>query len=141
MENVVKEDVLQALNEFEVRNDIPIPSLLEEYLHFVASTGDTVFPWTIIKVLVRRKIEQVRTLSSVGANGVELSPDRGVILVRVRICSQKIDLISKSKVSGSDAYPFEVLSLRTAMLGKLRDSKHRTPGDGSYTRSSFLGVV
>lgn len=60
MENVVKEDVLQALNEFEVKNDIPIPSLLEEYLHFVASTGDTVFPWTIIKILVRRKIEQVR---------------------------------------------------------------------------------
>ncbi|XP_018496650.1 serine/threonine-protein phosphatase 4 regulatory subunit 2 [Galendromus occidentalis] len=59
MENVCKEDVLQALNEFDVKSDIPIPSLLEEYLHFVASTGDTVFPWTIIKVLMRRKIEQV----------------------------------------------------------------------------------
>lgn len=60
MENLVKEDVLLALTEFGRKGcDSPIPRLLEDYLRFVATTGDTIFPWSFIKALVRRKIEQV----------------------------------------------------------------------------------
>lgn len=56
---MVKEDVFQALTEFGRKGDSPIPRLLEDYLRFVANTGDTIFPWSVIKALVRRKIEQV----------------------------------------------------------------------------------
>ena len=38
---------------------VKIPPLLEEYISFVAKTGNTCFPWPKIKPLIKLKLEQV----------------------------------------------------------------------------------
>ena len=65
------EEVLMELNHFEKRqqqknggdsSDAPkdeIPEILEEYLVFVAQTGNTQFPWLKIKPLFKSKLEKV----------------------------------------------------------------------------------
>jgi serine/threonine-protein phosphatase 4 regulatory subunit 2 len=57
MEN--PENVLQELNQFEREPTECLPRQLEEYLQFVARTGNTVFPWHKIKLAVRTKLEAV----------------------------------------------------------------------------------
>ncbi|RWS28365.1 serine/threonine protein phosphatase 4 regulatory subunit-like protein [Leptotrombidium deliense] len=56
-----KELVFDALTDFENKNSeiSKIPDNLEKYLLSVAKTGDTLYPWSKIKYLLRKKIELV----------------------------------------------------------------------------------
>lgn len=59
MEN--PENVLMELNTYEKDPAGSLPKVLEEYLVFVAKTGNTVFPWPKIKPVVRTKLELIIT--------------------------------------------------------------------------------
>ncbi|CAG0879365.1 unnamed protein product [Darwinula stevensoni] len=51
------EAVLQALEDFE--KQLEVTSMLEDFLHHVAKTGETVFPWPKVKPVVKVKMERV----------------------------------------------------------------------------------
>ncbi|CAG0902913.1 unnamed protein product, partial [Cyprideis torosa] len=53
------ERVLQQLEAFDKESQAQISPVLENYLSYVASTGDYVFPWIKVKGLVHAKIERV----------------------------------------------------------------------------------
>ncbi|KAK0162471.1 hypothetical protein PV327_006246 [Microctonus hyperodae] len=55
------EEVLQALDEFQKVRPSEIPRELEDYLNFVAKTGDPVYQWSLIKPLFREKLVRVMT--------------------------------------------------------------------------------
>ena len=57
MEN--PENVLMELTGFEKAPLPVIPKSLEDYLVFVAKTGNTVFPWNKIKPLIKSKLDVV----------------------------------------------------------------------------------
>ena len=57
MEN--PEQILLELNSLERGPLEELTKGLEEYLVFVARTGNTVFPWTKIKPVVRLKLESI----------------------------------------------------------------------------------
>ncbi|XP_055388975.1 serine/threonine-protein phosphatase 4 regulatory subunit 2 [Condylostylus longicornis] len=57
MENA--EEVLQILERFTKLKQKDIPKELDEYLAYVAKTGDTVFTWANIKYLFREKLIHV----------------------------------------------------------------------------------
>ncbi|KMQ97660.1 serine threonine-protein phosphatase 4 regulatory subunit 2 [Lasius niger] len=59
MENL--EEVLQALDEFQKLRPTVIPQELEDYLCWVAKTGDPVYQWPLIKTLFREKLTRVMT--------------------------------------------------------------------------------
>ncbi|XP_072751696.1 uncharacterized protein [Anoplolepis gracilipes] len=59
MENL--EEVLQALDEFQKMRPTVIPQELEDYLCWVAKTGDPVYQWPLIKTLFREKLTRVMT--------------------------------------------------------------------------------
>jgi len=59
MEN--PENVLMELNTYEKDPAGSLPKVLEEYLVFVAKTGNTVFPWPKIKPVVRTKLDLIIT--------------------------------------------------------------------------------
>ncbi|XP_055633235.1 serine/threonine-protein phosphatase 4 regulatory subunit 2 [Toxorhynchites rutilus septentrionalis] len=59
MEN--PEEVLQLLERFTKLKQKEIPRELEDYLGFVARTGDTVYRWAIVKHLFREKLVHVIT--------------------------------------------------------------------------------
>lgn len=57
MEN--SEEVLQILERFTKLKQKDIPKELEDYLCYVAKTGDTVFQWSNVKYLFREKLVHV----------------------------------------------------------------------------------
>jgi len=57
MENA--EDVLMQLGNLEKSPPDLVPKALEDYLLYVAKTGNTVFPWPKIKPLFKLKLEKV----------------------------------------------------------------------------------
>lgn len=59
MEN--QEEVLQSLDEFAKLKPKDIPRELEDYLSYVAKTGDPVYQWSIVKCLFREKLLNVIT--------------------------------------------------------------------------------
>lgn len=59
MEN--PEEILHSLEEFSKLRPKDIPRELEEYLSFVAKTGDPVYQWSSIKSLFREKLINVIT--------------------------------------------------------------------------------
>lgn len=59
MEN--PEEVLQSLDEFAKLKPKDIPRELEDYLSYVARTGDPVYQWSIVKCLFREKLLNVIT--------------------------------------------------------------------------------
>lgn len=59
MEN--PEEVLQMLERFTKLKQKEIPRELDDYLGFVARTGDTVYRWAIVKHLFREKLVHVIT--------------------------------------------------------------------------------
>lgn len=59
MEN--PEEILHSLEEFTKLKPKDIPRELEEYLCFVAKTGDPVYQWSAIKCLFREKLVNVIT--------------------------------------------------------------------------------
>lgn len=59
MEN--PEEVLQSLDEFAKLKPKDIPRELEDYLSYVAKTGDPVYQWSVVKCLFREKLLNVIT--------------------------------------------------------------------------------
>lgn len=59
MENA--EEVLQVLERFTKLKQKEIPKELDDYLLFVAKTGDTVYRWPMIKQLFHEKLVSVIT--------------------------------------------------------------------------------
>lgn len=53
------EEVLQVLEQFTKQKSKDIPPELEEYLCYVAKTGDTVYRWPDIQYLFRAKLMSV----------------------------------------------------------------------------------
>ncbi|XP_067684875.1 serine/threonine-protein phosphatase 4 regulatory subunit 2-B-like [Haliotis asinina] len=56
-----REEVFDALNDFEKKPSKNIPPLLEQFLSEVAKTGETLFPWPRLKPLLVSKLDQVMT--------------------------------------------------------------------------------
>lgn len=59
MENA--EEVMQSLEEFTKMRPKEIPKELEDYLRYVAKTGDPVYQWSLVKNLFREKLIKVIT--------------------------------------------------------------------------------
>lgn len=80
MEN--PEEILHSLEEFAKMKPKDIPRELEEYLKFVAKTGDPVYQWSLIKSLFREKLINVITefyeSRSPVAIDIESPPSRNV---------------------------------------------------------------
>lgn len=57
MEN--RDEVLQMLERFTRLKQKEVPRELEDYLSFVARTGDTVYPWPAVKYFFRTKLSLV----------------------------------------------------------------------------------
>lgn len=55
------EEVMQILERFNVSRKPEITSQLEEYITFVARTGDSVYAWSLVKNLYREKLNNVIT--------------------------------------------------------------------------------
>ncbi|CRK96119.1 CLUMA_CG009549, isoform A [Clunio marinus] len=55
------EEVMQILERFNVSRNKEISAQLEEYLSFVARTGDSVYAWSLVKNLYREKLVNVIT--------------------------------------------------------------------------------
>ena len=72
MEN--PEEVLQALDEFQKLRPTEIPRELEEYLCWVAKTGDPVYQWSLIKALFREKLTRVMTDFYESCPSLDLAP-------------------------------------------------------------------
>ena len=72
MEN--PEEVLQALDEFQKMRPTEIPRELEEYLCWVAKTGDPVYQWSLIKALFREKLTRVMTDFYESCPSLDLTP-------------------------------------------------------------------
>lgn len=53
------EEVLQVLDRYTKQKSKDIPPELEEYLNYVAKTGDTVYRWPTIQYLFREKLISV----------------------------------------------------------------------------------
>lgn len=72
MENA--EEILQCLDEFSKVRPKDIPRELEEYLCFVAKTGDPIYQWPVIKCLFREKLINVITEFYETCPSVEIPP-------------------------------------------------------------------
>jgi serine/threonine-protein phosphatase 4 regulatory subunit 2 len=55
------EEVMQILERFNVTRNPEITAQLEEYITFVARTGDSVYAWSLVKNLFREKLVNVIT--------------------------------------------------------------------------------
>lgn len=72
MEN--PEELLQLLDEFTKLKPKDIPKELEEYLSYVAKTGDPVYQWSLVKCLFREKLLNVITDFFETCPTIELPP-------------------------------------------------------------------
>ena len=72
MEN--PEEVLQSLDEFAKLKPKDIPKELEDYLSYVAKTGDPVYQWSIVKCLFREKLLNVITDFYESSPTIDLPP-------------------------------------------------------------------
>lgn len=72
MENA--EEILQSLEEFSKIKPKSIPRELEDYLLFVAKTGDPIYQWPVIKCLFREKLVSVITDFYEQCPSVEIPP-------------------------------------------------------------------
>nr|CAG4644244.1 EOG090X0BWU [Lepidurus arcticus] len=54
-----REEASLRLKYYETQKPAEIPKTLEDFLFHVAKTGDTVFPWSKIKYLLRQKLDTV----------------------------------------------------------------------------------
>lgn len=72
MEN--PEEILHSLEEFTKLKPKDIPRELEEYLCFVAKTGDPVYQWSAIKSLFREKLINVITEFYESCPSVDIPP-------------------------------------------------------------------
>ncbi|XP_014292790.1 serine/threonine-protein phosphatase 4 regulatory subunit 2 [Halyomorpha halys] len=68
------EEIMHSLEEFSKLKPKDIPRELEDYLGYVAKTGDPVFKWSIIKCLFREKLLNVITDFYESTLSIELPP-------------------------------------------------------------------
>lgn len=68
------EEVMQLLEEFSKMKPKDIPRELEEYLGYVAKTGDPVYQWSLVKCLFREKLMNVITDFYESTPTLELPP-------------------------------------------------------------------
>lgn len=73
------EEVMQILERFNVSRKPEITSQLEEYITFVARTGDSVYAWSLVKNLYREKLNNVIT------DFYNETPSKGRVAVRYRL--------------------------------------------------------
>ncbi|XP_014239017.1 serine/threonine-protein phosphatase 4 regulatory subunit 2 [Trichogramma pretiosum] len=72
MEN--PEEVLHALDEFQKVRPSEIPRELEDYLCWVARTGDPVYQWSLVKALFREKLVKVMSEFQENCPTLDLAP-------------------------------------------------------------------
>ena len=72
MEN--PEEVLQLLDEFQKTRPAEIPCELEDYLCWVAKTGDPVYQWSVVKPLFREKLTRVMSDFYESCPSLEFAP-------------------------------------------------------------------
>ncbi|CAH1159465.1 unnamed protein product [Phaedon cochleariae] len=72
MEN--PEEILHSLEEFSKMKPKDIPRELEEYLCFVAKTGNPIYQWSVIKCLIREKLLNVITAFNEKCRRFEIPP-------------------------------------------------------------------
>lgn len=72
MEN--PEEVLQWLEEVARRRPAVIPRALEDYLAWVARTGEPVYRWTLVRALLKEKLAAVMAEYRAEPPGLELPP-------------------------------------------------------------------
>lgn len=72
MENA--EEVLHFLEEFSKRKQKTIPQELNDYLAYVARTGDPVYQWSLVKSLFKEKLLNVITDFYETTPGIEIPP-------------------------------------------------------------------
>lgn len=53
------DEILQILDRFTKQKSKDIPPELEEYIGYVAKTGDTVYRWPTVQYLFREKLRNV----------------------------------------------------------------------------------
>lgn len=53
------DEILQILDRFTKQKSKDIPAELEEYINYVAKTGDTVYRWPTVQYLFREKLRNV----------------------------------------------------------------------------------
>lgn len=53
------DEILQILDRFTKQKSKDIPPELEDYINYVAKTGDTVYRWPTIQYLLREKLRNV----------------------------------------------------------------------------------
>lgn len=53
------DEILQILDRFTKQKSKDIPPELEDYINYVAKTGDTVYRWPTIQYLFREKLRNV----------------------------------------------------------------------------------
>jgi len=46
-------------SDYDKKKTAEIPKLLEEYINHLAKTGDTLFPWSKVRGVIRHKLEIV----------------------------------------------------------------------------------
>ncbi|XP_045478746.1 serine/threonine-protein phosphatase 4 regulatory subunit 2 isoform X1 [Harmonia axyridis] len=76
MEN--PEEILHSLEQFSKFRPKDIPRELEEYLCFVAKTGDPVYQWSTVKHLLREKLVNVVTEFYESCSLVDIQPCKNV---------------------------------------------------------------
>ena len=47
------------LTDYDKKKTAEIPKMLEDYINHLAKTGDTLFPWSKVKSVIRHKLELV----------------------------------------------------------------------------------
>lgn len=72
------EEVMQLLEEFSKMKPKEIPRELDEYLGYVAKTGDPVYQWSLIKCLFREKLLNVITDFYESTPTIDLTPSPNV---------------------------------------------------------------
>lgn len=78
------EEVMQILERFNVSRNPEITAQLEEYITFVARTGDSVYAWSLVKNLFREKLVNVIT------DFYNETPTKGKCLARTTTNIQKL---------------------------------------------------
>lgn len=112
MEN--SEEVLQILERFTKLKPKDIPKELDDYLGYVAKTGDTVYRWSHVKYLFREKLIRVikdfheTTPSIEGKHWVPIGPGGG---------SNGLFLADLPQYPNVD--PFNYESMKSALLERL----------------------
>nr|CAG4636456.1 EOG090X0BWU [Eubosmina coregoni]SVE70018.1 EOG090X0BWU [Eubosmina coregoni] len=59
VESVLDELNVQGRDYYDKKKTAEIPKMLEDYINHLAKTGDTLFPWSKVKSVIRHKLELV----------------------------------------------------------------------------------